>query len=112
MDNVLGCFHHLAFGDPESGFGDCHGKVVDFNTVKLPDTDFYHIVKAQSGLSGIDCFDTLVFQLPQREIRFGQEVARTARGIKKVQTGYLVLKSKKFFIAAGNGFDAQYLFKF
>ena len=112
VDDVFGLLHHLTFGDPEGGFCHSHSKVVDFNTVKLSDADLNYIVKAEDGLSGVDDFQALIFQFPQRKICFRQEVAGTTRRVKKVQTGYLVLKSKKFFIAAGNGFDAQYLFKF
>lgn len=37
MDNALRLLHHLAFRDPESGLGDGHGKVIDFDAVKLAD---------------------------------------------------------------------------
>ena len=39
--NFFGFLHHLAFGNPECGFGNRHCKIVDFNAVKLADGNLY-----------------------------------------------------------------------
>ena len=39
--DFFGFFHHLAFGNPECGFGNRHCKIVDFNAVKLADGNLY-----------------------------------------------------------------------
>ena len=33
LDNALGLLHHLAFGDPDGGFRDGDGEVVDLDAV-------------------------------------------------------------------------------
>ena len=65
--NFFGFLHHLAFGNPECGFGNRHRKIVDFNAVKLADGNLYRAFTGgvHRHLSVGKFQQNFVFQPPQ-----------------------------------------------
>ena len=80
-DNIFRFFQHLALRNPQGGFGNCGGKVVDLNAVKLMDGNLNRIcIIAHCDLVCLAA-ERIVFQPPQRNVAFGQEIARAASGV-------------------------------
>ena len=93
MDNHLGLLEHLIFSDPKSGSGDGDGEIIDFDAVEILDGNF----DLAWGAEGVKFSDDLVLEATEREISFGQEVPRTARGIEEFEIGEFELKAFQLF---------------
>ena len=112
----FGFAQHLRFGEPESGFGDGDGEVVDFDPVELRDGDF-----DESGVPAGDpehaaarafvldeAADDFVFEAAQRDVGFGEEVPAPAGGVEKGRRGEFFLKAEEEAgagLRGGNGED-------
>ena len=78
MHDVLGLLHHLAFGNPQGRLGHGHSKVIDLDAVELADGDLDGVCQiTKHNLVG-EGAERLVFQLAQRDVSLGQEVAGAA----------------------------------
>ncbi|MBQ7212781.1 MAG: hypothetical protein IJS19_09015, partial [Muribaculaceae bacterium] len=71
--NGFGLANHLAFGNPQSGFGHGHGKIVDLDAVELADFHVDEIVEPQQALASVQGRNHTVFHPPQRQIGLCQE---------------------------------------
>ena len=102
MNDVFRFVEHLALGNPERGFCDGTGEVVDFDAVELLDADFDEV--AFAALAEVEteharaaaCRQCLaqdvVFEAAQREIGFRQEIARAAGRVKVTSASERVLE--------------------
>ena len=75
MYHVLGFLHHLTFSDPQRRLCHDYGKVFDFDTVKLADGDLNRVADVQHDLFLMEKGDSFVFQPPEGDVSFRQEVA-------------------------------------
>ena len=99
MHHVLGFLHHLAFSDPQRRLCHGHGKVVDFDTVKLADRDLNRIADVQHDLSLVEKGQGFIFQPPKGDVSLRQEVAGATGRVKKFQPRQLALKGFQFGLA-------------
>jgi hypothetical protein len=81
MNHVLCLLHHLAFRNPERGFCNGHGKIVDFDAVKLPNGNLNGIAEIQHDLAPMQKRNDLVLQPPQGQIGLCQKVTGAAGGV-------------------------------
>ena len=95
MDNILRLFHHLAFGNPQSRFGNSRGKIIDFYSIKLPDGYFNRIqlTNTQRNLPSQQQGQRLIFQLAQGQIGFRKKITASTGRVQKGQSCQLSLKS-------------------
>ena len=56
INDFFRLLHHLAFGNPKSGFGNRYSEIVDFDPVKLTDRYLYQIVKPKHHLTAMNKF--------------------------------------------------------
>lgn len=80
----------LLFRDPQRGTRHGHREIVDLDAMHLVDPHLDQAVLAAQfhvALAVQQVGDDAVLQFAQPQIRFGQEVARTARRIEEVQRG-------------------------
>lgn len=85
----------LLFRDPQRGTRHGHREIVDLDAMHLVDPHLDQAVLAAQfhvALAVQQVGDDAVLQFAQPQIRFGQEVARTARRIEEVQRGEPVLE--------------------
>ena len=82
MDNLFRLFHHLAVCDPEGGFGNSHGKIVDLNAVELADGDLDGVIQIQHDLPLVKQGNYFILQTTQGQIGFRQEVAASTGRVK------------------------------
>ena len=100
LDNALGLLHHLAFGDPDGGFRDGDGEVVDLDAVELLDIDLDRIIflvreaQCDAAVAGDGLAQDVVLEAAQREIAFGQEVAAATGGVRVSEEEYQQLQEK------------------
>ena len=99
MHYVLGFPHHLTFRDPQGGLGNSHGKIIDLNTIELPNGDLDWIANVQHDLSPMQQGNCLILQPPQGDIGFRQEIAGPAGGVQEFQSGQFPLKCLQFGLA-------------
>lgn len=78
MYYVLRLLHHLALGNPKGGLGNGDGKIVDLDAIELPNRDLNGIAYIQHDLAFVQERNSFVFQPPQRDIGFGEEVPGSA----------------------------------
>ena len=81
--DFLRFLHHLAFRYPERGFCNRHGKVIDFDAVKLTDGNLYRAFAGgiHRDLTVGEFHQNFVFQAAQAQIGFSQKVSAAARGV-------------------------------
>ena len=91
MDDIFGFLHHLALGNPQGGFGDSDGKIVDLDAVKLSDGDLDRVVHIEYDLVVMQQGKNLILQPPQGQVGFRQEISRAAGGVYVL----IVLDTKK-----------------
>ena len=93
-DDLLGFAEHLAFGDPEGGFRDGDGEVVDFDAVELVDghENRGKRLAEEGGVLAMNRLDDLVFEAAKGKECLGKEIAGAAGGIKEGERGEFLLK--------------------
>lgn len=91
MDHIFGLFHHLALCDPEGGFGDGGGEIVDLDAVELVDGDLDGVQHPHDDLVLEEQGEDFVFQAAEGEVAFREEVTGTAGGVQEGQAGQLGL---------------------
>gem|GEM_PF-5387144 len=75
MDDIFGFLHHLALGDPQGSLCNCNGKIIDLDAVKLPDGDLDRVAYIEYDLVVMQQGKNLIFQPPQGQVGFRQEIS-------------------------------------
>ena len=99
MYYVLGFLHHLALSDPQRRLCHSHGEIVDFDTVELADGDLNRVAHVQHDLPLMEKGYCFIFQPPEGDVSFRQEVAGAAGRVQEFQPRQLPLKGFQLGLA-------------
>ena len=104
-DDLGGFGEHLGVGDPEGGFGDGYGEVVDFDAVELVDGDADGVFdESEDALALVAGGDGLVFESAEGQKSLGEEVSGAAGGVEEGEGGEFLLEGEEGGVAlAGDG---------
>ena len=84
MNDILSFLQHLQFSNQKSSTSNCTGEVVNLNTEKLRNGNFYGIINiTESNLTAKKFAQNFIFKLMQANKRFSKKITTSTSRVKK-----------------------------